>query len=754
MGPSFKKRRSLKRNAPRPPDAERRRRIREVILILLLLGMIILLTWTETRVIRFGTEFPISNTILMFILININLLLLILLIFLVFRNLAKLLYDRKHRVMGSRLRTRLVVAFVFLTIFPTGVLFFFSVNFISSSIEFWFNVPVEQALENSLGVGRRLYQYFEDHNRFFLERIAREVRSRDLLEPGQRDALRNYAQVVQRAFNLEAVEFYATQDLSERKTNRLALSLAPKFGEQALRGVSPQDLRGEPDADGVYSYSEMIPRGELARSLARIPFGASLEDARGFVVLSFLIPPGFSEDLDSIARGVDEYRQTKMLKEPIRLTYYVIISIVALMVLFCAIFFGLYLAKSISIPIKGLAEGTRRVAEGDLTFTIGRVGDDELGSLVDSFNKMTTDLRASREQLELSASMLREQNTEIEERRRYMEIVLKNISTGVITLDAEGHIATMNTSAEEMLDIEAEEVMGKSHRSLLRGQHLDLAKTVMEEILQGNSSVEFPLRLSIEGAPRSFRVNVNSLRDDRRRHLGIVMVFDDLTELERAQRMAAWREVARRIAHEVKNPLTPIKLSAERLHRRYSRRLEEPVFEECTRMIIDHVDLIRNLVNEFSEFAKFPAANPKPCDLSEIIDETVALFREGHPDVLFDIRIDPNLPILNLDRQQIKQAMINLVTNAIGAVKAEGTVSIAAFHDPDLSQVVLEVADDGPGLSDEVKARLFEPYFSTKRAGMGLGLTIVSSIISDHHGNILVLDNQPQGAKFIIELPV
>jgi len=472
-------------------------------------------------------------------------------------------------------------------------------------------------------------------------------------------------------------------------------------------------------------------------------------EAEGFVILSVLIPSDLSENMTAISRGFEEYQQIQLLKKPIQITYYITMSIVALLVLFCAIWFGFYLAKSISIPIMQLAEGTRRVAEGDLSFSIAPTADDEIGSLVNLFNKMTRDLRNSREQLELSARMLREQNVEIEERRRYMEIVLRNVSTGVITLDANGQITTTNKSAEKMLNIRYEDILGQSYKMLLRGAHLSLAREIMEDLARENA-VEFPLRLTIEGSPRRFIVSVNLLKDDTGRSVGAVMAFDDLTELEKAQRMAAWREVARRIAHEVKNPLTPIKLSAQRLQRKYSGQLNEPVFDECTRMIIDHVDLIRNLVNEFSAFAKFPTANPAPCDLPSIIEETVALFREGHENIHFEIRMPKNLPRLNLDRRQIKQAMINLVTNAIAAMKARGSIVITLTRNPASKTVQIEVADDGPGISDEDKTHLFEPYFSTKKTGMGLGLTIVSSIIADHHGKINVQDNQPRGAKFII----
>jgi two-component system nitrogen regulation sensor histidine kinase NtrY len=460
--------------------------------------------------------------------------------------------------------------------------------------------------------------------------------------------------------------------------------------------------------------------------------------------------------MESISRGFDEYQQIKLLKKPIQITYYITLSIVALLVIFCAVWFGFYLAKTITIPIMELAEGARRIAEGDLTVTIeSNATDDEIGSLVDAFNKMTRDLRSGRQQLEMSAKKLTEQNLEIEARRQYMEIVLKNVSAGVITLDAESIVTTFNTSAERMLNLEATQILNRHYKQLLSSEHLQFAEDIMDRVTSArNQTMEIPLRVTVNGQPRSFLVYINSLKDEAGGPMGIVMVFDDLTELEKAQRMAAWREVARRIAHEVKNPLTPIGLSAQRLKRRYSERINESIFDECTRMIIDHVELIRNLVNEFSTFARFPTADPKPSHLSPIIEETVSLYREGHPQVIFDVRLGEDLPQMNLDRQQFKQAMINLVDNAVAAVRNQGHIAITAAYDPILKLVRLEVADDGTGIADVDKIRLFEPNFSTKKAGMGLGLTIVNSIVTDHNGMIRVQDNLPKGAKFVIELPV
>ncbi len=740
--PRFKRKSSLS-------EKERQRRKREFILILVILFVVALLTLVESRIIKFGADIAVSNTVLMFILININLLLLILMIYLVFRNLVKLIYDRRRNVLGAKIRTKLVIAFVSLTLLPTIVLFFFALNFITASIEFWFNVPVEQALDNSLWVGGRLYSRTEENNRFFLERISYQIKAKNLLDDKSRKALSHYIRVVQREFNLDAVEVYA------RNAERLTFALAPKLENEYFGIISADEMQKELPVDGIRSISQAIPSGEFIKTVGTIPFGAQPDEAVGFVVATRLIPRELSENLQFIRNGFTEYQQIKLLKKPIQITYYISLSIVALLVLFCAVWFGFFMARSISLPIKELAEGTRRVADGDLGYSIDPVSDDEFGSLVESFNQMTQDLRIGREQLELSARMLRHQNIEIEEKRQFMEIVLKSVSAGVVTLDARGIISTMNKSAEKMLNLKSEQILTKSYKNLLDGPFLELANEILDNLsLSSGDTVELPLKLTIEGRPRSFLVSVNALKDDAGRHMGTLMVFDDLTELEKGQRMAAWREVARRIAHEVKNPLTPIILSAQRLKRKYAQFVDDTIFEECTETIISQVELIRNLVNEFSSFARFPSANPVPGHLIPIIEETVALYREGHPSIKFKINNTRDIPILNIDRQQIKQALINLIDNAIGAIKGPGNITISVAHDPILKKVRMEVADDGPGISDENKTRLFQPNFSTKKTGMGLGLTIVNTIIADHNGMINVQDNAPRGAKFVIELPV
>jgi two-component system nitrogen regulation sensor histidine kinase NtrY len=731
------------------PLDERHRRKRERILIIIIMVIVGLLALALNRRIFSTVDFSVSNQVLMFILININLLLLLLLIFLVFRNLVKLLYDRKRKVMGVKLRTRLVIAFITFTLLPTTVLFVFSINFITSSIEFWFNVPVEQALENSLQVGQKVYQRTESESRFFLQRIAYQIEKKDMFDPHKRSALNRYIQVVQREFNIDAVEVY------DAKAGRISYAVSPALESKPFERIKADDLVAAPGAGGVHTIVTDIESGELLRTIGSVPFENPPGQDLGFIAISAFIPPDFAAGMASIGRGYEEYQQVKLLKQPIQSFYYITLTVVGLLVVFCAIWLGFYLAKTITIPIMRLADGTRRIAEGDLDFALDVQSDDEIDSLVAAFNKMTSDLRIGRQQLELSAQMLRKQNIEIEERRRYMEIVLKNVSAGVVTIDAKGLITTLNTAAEQMLNLRADDILNRNYKDLLSGPQLKMAEEIMERFSGTHEeSLEIPLRLTVDGRPRSFLAYINSLKDDTGQHMGMVMVIDDLTELEKAQRMTAWREVARRIAHEVKNPLTPISLSAQRLQRKYSQMVSEPVFDECTRMIINHVELIRNLVNEFSAFARFPTADPKPCRLAPIIEETIALYREGHPNIAFEVRIADDIPEMNLDYQQIKQAMINLVDNAVSAIRLTGHVEIEATYDEILKMVRIEVSDDGQGVSDEDKIRLFEPNFSTKKTGMGLGLTIVNSIITDHNGRISVQSNQPRGAKFVIELPV
>ncbi|MBU1342055.1 MAG: PAS domain-containing protein [Proteobacteria bacterium] len=726
---------------------EQARKKKEGILILVILITVGILTFIETRVTDFGSDFPLSSTVLMFILINTNLLLLLALLLLVFRNLAKLYYEKKNNILGSKLKTRLVAAFIVLALLPTTVLFFFSIHFISTSIAFWFNTPVEQTLNSSLAVGQKLYEYIEEKNEFFAKRAAFQIDSRKLLDKENENKLTRYSQVIQRAFNRHAVEIY-TPD-----AKRVSLSLANELESLHFGLLTSNDLTDIPFGQNTHTISQNIKEGEFLRTIAVIPFGSDPKKAKAFIVITTLVSPELSQNLQAILKGIEEYHQLKMAKKPAQISYYIALSIVALLVVFCAIWFGFQLAKSITIPIMKFAEGTQRVTDGDLNYQIDFQTDDEIGTLIKSFNSMTRQLATGREQIALSGEMLRQQNAELEKSRQYIEIVLENISAGVISIDNKGTITTINKAAESLLDINSHNILNQNFKDVLKDEYLQIADKIYHQVSQGEETLEMPLSATVSGTPKHFSLNFNALKNDQGKNIGSVLVFDDVTELEKAQRVAAWREVARRIAHEVKNPLTPIKLSAQRLKRKYGHKINDQIFNNCADTIVEHVDLIKNLVNQFAAFAKFPDANIVQCRIENIILETIALYREGLEKVDIRSRFAENIPVLKLGHQHMKQAFINLIDNAVYAINKDGMILIDVSYDEILKIVRIEIADNGKGISDKEKTRLFEPYFSTKKSGMGLGLAIVNSIISDHNGVIRVQDNKPKGAKFIIELP-
>jgi len=460
------------------------------------------------------------------------------------------------------------------------------------------------------------------------------------------------------------------------------------------------------------------------------------------MVASHFVPKSLTARMNEISKAYVEYNQLKILKKPIKSSYKLALLMVTLLILFSATWFGFYLAKDITVPIKELAEATHRIASGDLNFRIPMKSADEIGMLVQSFNQMTKDLNLNR--------------SELEQRKKYMEIVLKNVAAGVISMDEKGMITTINTSAEQMLEIKGEEVLDRKFSEVLPSEVVHQLEELSGKLRSSRKdSIKQQVTVSLKGKTLSLLANLTALKDEEGKPLGVVAVFDELTQLIKAQRVAAWREVARRIAHEIKNPLTPIQLSAQRLRKRYLGTLQDDgtVFEECTRTIVKQVEELKRMVNEFSNFARMPASEPTPNHLNEIIQETLVLFQEAHKQVHFDFSAH-DLPVFNIDRDQMKRVMINLIKNSLASLERDGEIQIRTDYDPRMQIVRLEVSDNGCGIPDEDKGRLFEPYFSTKKTGTGLGLTIVNAIVADHNGYIRVRDNKPQGTTFVIELPV
>jgi two-component system nitrogen regulation sensor histidine kinase NtrY len=547
------------------------RRYRERWIILITLVVVVVVTYLETHVVTLAGDQPLSSSLLIFALININALLLLLLIFLVFRNLFKLLMERKGGVLGSKLRTKLVVAFVLLTLVPTGLLFFAAYQFVDTSIEYWFQAKVERSLFNALVTSESYNKSLGESVSHFAELLAKDLKPKYFeLDKPNKD-LSQMLETYRSRYDLAAIRLF-NPDMKD-----LAFVIQSGTHVSHLQGLH-LDLVSRAMAEKKPSTKlRAAPTGDFAAAVhPYIDLKNGREKVLGAVVAYKLLPANALAKVTSIRKGLEEYRQLKAFKQPIKTNQYITLSIVTLLIIFAATWFGFYLAKSITVPIRELAEGTQRIAGGDYDFFIDLEGSDEIGTLVNAFNRMTADLKTSKARLDETQREMQLTNLELERRRRYMEVVLENVAAGVISVDAEGRITTVNPSAERLFKVQTSQVLGRRWQELLGGEYLEMAKSLGMGAMPGSRGiVSKQVRLNIGGDYLALMVHVGFLYDEIGNNLGMVVVFEDLTELEKAQRMAAWREVARRIAHEVKNPLTPIKLSAQRLIRRYSDSLPE-----------------------------------------------------------------------------------------------------------------------------------------------------------------------------------
>ncbi|MBN1380362.1 MAG: HAMP domain-containing protein [Deltaproteobacteria bacterium] len=723
-------------------EAKKRRRERIAIIITLL--MIVFLSFLENHLSRQSAFLPVGNNVLIFGLININIVLILLLIFLIIRNVVKLIFDLRHGIIGSKLRTKLVAAFVGLSLIPTVILFLVAINFLSYSIDHWFNLKIGSALNSTVEVAQMYYQQRADYAKYYARQISADITNNRLYEQERVDYLKSLLEQRQKSYNIGSIEIY----LDNRPVNLLVGAFDDSNVKPTI--LSPKIL------EEVYSGKEVSSvnpsdTGDIIRGLAPIYSAAGTQAVIGVVVVSYPLPKNLDTKMAFISRASEEYSQLSLLKNPIKLSYIVTLFLVTLLIIFSSIWFGIFLARGITDPIQDLADATRKIAAGDLDHQIDVIAEDEIGVLVESFNQMTKDLKKSSEHLEQA-------NIDLDGRRKYMETVLRNVSAGVISVDKDGFITTINRAAEKMFGIKTDMVLYRHYEEVLDSEHLDMVRQLLTDIKDnGSGFIERQVELTLKDRSITVLMTTTMIADDEGNDMGMVVVFEDLTQLQMVERAAAWREVARRMAHEIKNPLTPVQLSAQRLQRKYADMLGEDgaVFHECTKTIIDQVEVLKNLVNEFSKYARMPVTNPAMNDLNQVITDSVSLFQDAHKDITFNFSQGTEIPKLNIDAEKIKRVMINLLDNAVAAVNNDhNLIEVRTFFDTTSQRAYVEVADNGCGIESKYKFKIFEPYFSTKRSGSGLGLAIVSSIISDHHGTVSVRDNVPCGTIVSFDIPV
>jgi len=711
---------------PGPQEFKKRRR--EIFIILLVSFLFGLLTWFEIRLFATSQQLPFVHSIFFFGLVNFNIILLLLLLFMIFRNVVKVFVERQGRVFGSSLKAKLIAAFVTFSFVPTVLMFIISVFYINSSFDKWFSAKMAGVLKSSIEVTNAYYFNAKKKNYHFAHQIA------DAVRPLSSSAdIKRKVMTLQREFSLDAVEYYPSL-FGKRIVVAAEDDTVPVVPAVSLEFLQ-KGVKMHVEASIIHQFGD----GNLVRVIVPVKEGTD----KGAIVVSSFLPLSLISKMNDISTAYDEFRDINPLEYPLKSIYLIILVLMTFVILLAATWFGFYLARQLAIPIVQLGRATRRVAGGDYTPLTIQSGSEEINDLISSFNQMTVTLERTL--------------VELDQHARYIDIVLKNVSAGVISVDKSGRVTTINRHAAQLLKVDADRYIGHSVRELLTLEYFrtfaELLKNMQDHKIE---SLQKELRLNVQGEAVPLQMNLSILKDEKGEEVGKILVFDDMTPIVNAQRAAAWTEVARRIAHEIKNPLTPIKLSAERLQRKFGGSITDPAFSECTTMIVKQVDGLKNLVNEFSNFARLPQARPVVANLNSVVLESLGLYRQAHPHIAFKFNADEELPEFKFDPDQMKRVLVNLIDNSVSAVSKEtnATVEITTRYDRDIKTMRLMVCDNGEGISVTERSRIFEPYYSTKEGGTGLGLAIVKRIIEDHSGFIRATANEPKGVKMVIELPV
>ena len=672
-------------------------------------------------------------------------LLFVALTFVLARNLLKLFAERRLGVLGSKFRTRLVVGGLLLSFLPVIMMFWFAYGLMNRSIDKWFSRPVEEVREDTEAMASLLSRYLAQNARAEAESIAALPET-------------------QRAFAGHSFSTVMSEFRRHEPTLQGGFAVAIEDGNAQASFAAPASwplLRAKIPLERLASDSILHLNWEQSDYIV----GAASVNHRGLILVAMPLPEKLSETVKSLEASQRRYLELSRERKLVRRTYMGLLLLLTVLVLFSTTWLALYLSKLVTRPVVALAEATQEISRGRLDYRVEVSAADEIGDLVRSFNRMAEELETSRRQIDASSHDLSAANIALEQRRRHIETILESIPTGVLSLDAGRRITHVNHALLRMFNASGGEsatphvAIGAALRDVFPQDVLDdLAPLLRRADRMGTTTTQ--LEMALHPSPFNAAVTVATLQHGGQR-LGYVLVFEDLSDLLKAQKQTAWREVARRVAHEIKNPLTPIALSAERIRRHLDRgsppdAASLEVLHSCAETIGGAVETLRTLVDEFSTLARFPTAQPAPANINSIVDNTLAMFNGRLDGIHVQTFLAPDLPKVMADSEAIKRALANLVDNAAEAIEGamvrdiQISTSLVASRDA----VEITVADTGHGVTQELKERLFLPYFSTKKRGTGLGLAIVSRIIEDHRGSIRVEENQPVGTRFVVELPL
>ncbi len=703
------------------------------------MGLAVLIT-VEQSLLGLARDLPIGRDTLFLALTHLNVVGIGVLVFLCARNVVKLVTERRRGILGAHLNTKFVVLFVFMALVPTTGLFLFSALIINRTLDTWFQLQVDQSLGESLDIAETYYRGAEDRAAYFGRRIARGIERERLLREDALEDLRRFVAEKQEEYDLGVVEVFSAQ------REELATAIHPEVAVVAFEAPDSELIDRALQGVELTQRQEAGP-GELIRGMVPVRSTFNSQDVVGVVVVNSFVPRGVSQKVATIRSSLESYRRLLPSSGAFKGSLLMLLAMMTLSIVLLSAWIGFRLAKQITVPIQRVAGAAIEVAAGNLDVRIEHTAKDEIGLLVDSFNRMASDLKSSRQDLE--------------RRRAQMEVTLRSVAAGVVSLDRDGLVTTINPSARRLLGIQTANGEGRKVGEVLAGPSLKTVEDLLHSLRAGpEERVRQQVPVAIGEEVRTLNWTASRIHQAEGQPAGFVLVIDDVTEIMRVQRMAAWREVARRIAHEIKNPLTPIQLSAQRLRRKLEESLPDEasrqILRDCTEAITGSVDAMKRLLSEFQNFARLPATDPAPTDLNALVEETVGMYRENRT-IDFATRLDA-VPSLDLDREQVKRVILNLIDNAIASIDEAGegprAITVSTRTDQALGTVQLEVADTGRGIERADRARIFQPDFSTKRNGSGLGLAIVSRIVSDHSGVIRVRTNSPRGSRFVVELPL
>jgi two-component system nitrogen regulation sensor histidine kinase NtrY len=686
-----------------------------------------------------------------------DLTMLIALAFVLARNIVKLVVERRRGLPFARFRAKLVALLLAMTLVPTLVVLLVGSELIRSNIGNWFNAPMEEILAGANEIAADYYQERQLAVADNATRIARMLADADLASPDVapvRDALKTV--VTQQKVKIVQVYRVARDGDGSSRVEPVvdvaAPDLPPGYSRAAADRLAAQALNESPEPR---SLEALGPAGDFLHA-ASVVRGADGKPS-GVIVATDFLTGEFAARARRLTQAFESYQTLKVLKDPMTGVYLSIFAMVTLLIMFGAIWTGSYFAKRITRPVQMLATAAREIGAGRLDQRIEPQSGDEFGALTEAFNTMAGELGTSRRKLERSTIELERKHLEVEARRRYIETVLERITTGVISMDAAGTITMINSAAARLLGLDAN-AAGQQARLVFDRPELQPIGAWLSGAGSGRSAAEpaaQEIAIQRDGQELHLAVVATALVGDAGIPEGLVIVLDDVTPLIRTQKVAAWREVARRLAHEIKNPLTPIQLSAERLRRHFAGGPAgaRALVDECTSTIVGEVESLKGLVDEFSQFARMPSPRAVPTDLHKLVADTLTLYKGIFTDVTIEQQFGDGIPLVRLDAEQIRRVIINLVDNAVEAMERRGTIVVETQRDAANNMVRVVVADNGPGIPPAEREKLFLPYYSTKRRGSGLGLAIVRRIIAEHGGNIDVGDNTPRGTRFTIELP-